>query len=379
MAATKRILCYTKGLNYNNFESKVIITKRTEKHTNTKNRTRQGTYEGAEYLYIPSSPIRSNYFLLRRIQDITSYLKTIIFFLLHIKKEDYVHLYSTFDCLYLTLLILSKIKRVKITRELCEYPHVTRNDSLRNRLIRLVDLKICFPLFSGFVVISSELEKVAKQYGSSHSHIIKIPILIDTNVTTEKYKHHKPYIFHGGTMYERKDAIVSTMKAFAIASKELNYAIDFILIGPTSPHKKELNQIITDNHLENNVYFKEQLPNEEIIKYQNGAALSILNKNNNLQNRCGFSTKLGEILLSGTPVITTTVGEANYFLKDNESAYIVPPHQPHLIAQKIIQAFSNEKERIDIGLNGKQIAMKYFDYKYQGERFKSFIYNILKS
>lgn len=379
MAATKRILCYAKGLIYNDIDCKVIITQRTEKHANIKNFISQGFYEGTTYQYIPSSPIRSNLFLLRRVQDIVSYFKTIVFFLFHIKRKDYVHLYSTFDSLYLTLLILCKIKKIKITRELCEYPHVTKNDSIRNKLIRLIDLKICFPLFSGFVVISTELEKVAKRYGSSQSSIIKIPILIDTNVTTEKYSHSKPYIFHGGTMLERKDAIVSTMKAFAMASKRLNYTVDFILIGPASPHKKELEQIIYDNKLQQNVYFKAQLPNEEIIKYQNGAALSILNKNDNLQNRCGFSTKLGEILLSATPVITTTIGEANYYLRDNESAYIVEPHRPDLIAQKIFQAFSNEKERISIGLKGKQIAEKYFDYKTQGKRYKEFISNLLNN
>lgn len=377
MAATNRIICYAKGLISNGIDCKVIITKRTELYTHIKNPLRKGKYDIVPYLYIPKSPIRSKHFLTRRIQDIESYWETTLYLLKKLKKSDYIHLYMPFSGMYLTIIAISKLKGVKITRELCEYPHATQNDSLRKRLIRQIDLKICFPLFTGFIVISNELEKIAKRYGSFHTHIIKIPILIDKSIIQDKYCHPKPYIFHGGTMLERKDAIISTMKAFAKASKTLHKSIDFILVGPTSPHQNELNQIIQENHLEKNVFFKGPLPHKEVIKFQNGASLSILNKNDNVQNRFGFSTKLGEILLSATPVITTTIGEANFFLKNNESAYIVSPHQPDLIAQKIIQAFTNEEERITIGLNGKKIAEKYFDYRYQGERFKEFILNCM--
>lgn len=376
MAATKRILCYAKGLVSNHMNCNIIITKRTEISTSYKNRSPKGVFENVQYQYIPTSTLRSNNFIKRRIDDFLTYWSTIFFCITKISSKDYMHLFLPFGWTYITILILSKLKGIKITRELCEYPCATRNDSLYNRIMRQIDLRICFPAFTGFIVISNELEKVAKQYGASRASIIKIPILIDDNANKEMYIHNKPYIFHGGTMYERKDAIISTMNAFAMSAKKMNYSIDFILIGPPSPHQKELNKIIKENHLENNVIFKGQLSNQEVIRYQNGASLSILNKNDNIQNRCGFSTKLGEILMSRTPVITTTIGEANYYLKNGESAYIVEPHHPELIAQKIIQAFTNNKERVYIGENGYRIAIKYFNYTYQGKRFKEYILNL---
>ena len=114
------------------------------------------------------------------------------------------------------------------------------------------------------------------------------------------------------------------------------------------------------------------LSHDESLRYQKGAFLTILNKNDNLQNQHGFSTKLGEVLISGTPVITTTVGEANLWLEDGVSAYIVKPGKPEEIAAKIVQAYNNEKERQAIADKGRQVAAQYFNTTYQGQRMKQF-------
>ena len=173
-------------------------------------------------------------------------------------------------------------------------------------------------------------------------------------------------------MTERKDAIISTMKAFAQASHKINCGLDFILAGPKSPHEKELAEIIRGNGLQDHVRFLPLLSHDESLRYQKGAFLTILNKNDNLQNQHGFSTKLGEVLISGTPVITTTVGEANLWLEDGVSAYIVKPGKPEEIAAKIVQAYNNEKERQAIAEKGRQVAAQYFNTTYQGQRMKQF-------
>lgn len=52
---------------------------------------------------------------------------------------------------------------------------------------------------------------------------------------------------------------------------------------------------------------------QKLMEYTKGASLFIIYKNENIQNKYCFATKLGEYLLSGNPVITTDVGEAMYF------------------------------------------------------------------
>uniref|UniRef100_UPI004038A576 glycosyltransferase family 4 protein n=1 Tax=Odoribacter laneus TaxID=626933 RepID=UPI004038A576 len=189
---------------------------------------------------------------------------------------------------------------------------------------------------------------------------------------TEKVDVGVPYLFHAGTLTEYKDAVISTLKAFIIAVNEIKIPVKYLLAGPVSPHKKEIEGLLYEHKIENRVIFLGNLKPSEVIKYQKGAFLTVVNKNDNIQNRYGFSTKLGEILWSGTPVITTTVGEANYYLKDGESAYIVEPHNPRLIAEKIIQAFSNPEESRKIAEAGKKIAQDSFNCLSQGKRLASF-------
>lgn len=374
MAATNRIICYSKGLINQHVNCVVVIYQRTGQNNKEQHNTvAKGLYENISYRYIGGSVERSISFLRRRIDDAIDYART-LFFCFTLKPTDVLFNFHTKKRLFIPIFLAAKLKRFKVVRELCEYPMATRSGSLKCKLSRWFELHILFRFFSGFVAISHTLENVADKYKGKHAKVVRIPILIDINKdnTAQCYHHSRPYIFHSGTMYERKDAIVSTMKAFGMAAKRLNYSVDFILAGPKSPHWNELQSIIKENGIEKNVIFLGQLPKDEVVKYQNGASLSILNKKENLQNHYGFSTKLGELLLSNTAVVTTTVGEASYYLKDGESAYIIDPDRPILLVDKIVEAFSDEKKREQIAANGRKVAISNFDCNMQAERLKDF-------
>jgi len=381
MAATNRIICYAKGLIANGIDCQVIVANRTERiDIEQRNFEAKGNFEGIYFEYVSNTVVRSNYFIRRRLDDCGDFVKTIKYCASTVNCGEVILSYHSNSLLSLCILLSSKLCKVKVVRELCEYPYGTREGSFYNRIMQYFEFKLLFPMFNGFIVISQELEHIAKKYGSIRAEIIKVPILIEPyqKEKQEMYLHSRPYIFHCGTMYKRKDAIVSTMKSFAIASEKMDYLIDFILAGPSSPHKAELDEIIQQNKIENNVYFLGQVPQKDIIKYLNGASLALLIKNDNIQNRCGFSTKLGEILLSETPVITTTVGEANNYLKDGESAYITEPHRPELIAEKILEVFRNTKKSQQIASKGKIVAENFFNCVFQGSRIKKFIGNLYK-
>lgn len=374
LAATNRILHYGKGLENAGVDCEVLAIYRTEK-CDVVNKCAKGEINRVKYRYIPGTTKRSDSFIRRRIDDLYDTAKSLIFLLKEIKRGDVVLTYIGGKWIGYTGLIqmICHRKGSLIVRELCELPYATANDSLWNRFRRWCYEKITMPRFDGFIPISEELALYAQRVAKDVPYI-KVPILVDIDQYNDviAHQHSRPYIFHAGTMYERKDAIVSTMKAFAKASKRMNYSVDFILAGPKSPHGKELQSIIAENNLENNVHFIGKITHQEVLAYQKGAALSILNKNDNPQNRCGFSTKLGDILLAGVPVITTTVGEANFFLKDGESAYICEPHNIDAVADKIEQAFVDEQSRTEIGLAGKMVAQNNFDCNIQGVRLRKF-------
>lgn len=77
---------------------------------------------------------------------------------------------------------------------------------------------------------------------------------------------------------------------------------------------------------------------------------------------------MSEYLSFARPVITTTVGEANLYLKDGVNAFIVEPHRPELIADKIIYAVSHPAETVAIGREGHKLTENEFDCVYQTKR-----------
>ena len=373
MATTQRIACYAEALTKNSIKNEVVVIKRTETKGTSRNTTPNGGTPLSSFHYVGGNIFRNGNKFLGKIIDIVDRFKSISYLLKTIKNGDVIILYLLEEVVYPYILIkLAHIKGVSVVRDFCEYPYATRTSSFFTNWIRMRYLKDMLPKHDGTLCISHALLNVAKQY-AQHGHHILLPIMVGDLQTHTRHHHPKPYIFHGGSMLERKDAIVSTMKAFVEANTILGKRLDFILAGPPSPHRRELDEIISQGGMEDNVFFLPIMNLTTLNEYQNGAFLSILNKNDNEQNQHGFSNKLGEVLVSGTPVITTTVGEAKYWLKDGESAYIVDPHDPHKISQKIVEAFYDDEKRIKIGEKGKEIAQKYFNTSYQGEIIKSYL------
>lgn len=375
MAAAKRIYCYAKGMQASGLECEIIIVYRTEKKVKPLGNVKaKACYEGVSYRYIANSTYRNVNLIIRKINDAMDFLRLLWFCRTKIRKKDIVLHYSESISLQLGTFLGCCFSGVRHIRELCEYPFITQKNTVKIRLKQRFMLFFLFPFFDAFIVISQALYEVATTYKGKKAKILKVPILID--IVQEKqrktFQSDIPYIFHAGTLYETKDGIESTLKAFAMAIQHLSMSLQFY-IASDDGNLKALNQCINNLGIQDSVFFLGKLTQKEVIPYWKGASLAILNKNDNLQNRYGFSTKLAEILLSETAVITTTVGEANYYLKDGESAYIVLPHRPELIADKIIQAFTNEEERKQIAKKGREIAEKEFDCIYQGERIKTFI------
>lgn len=379
MAATNRIMNYAKGLLANGVECEVITCRRTEPYGAVKNNDNKGVADGdVPFRYIPPTTQRSSRFLNRRIDDFLDDWAVAGWIKKNVIAGDVVLYFNPQFSHILRVVRACHRRKCKIVRELCEYPYGTQSDSIKEKVLRWLYERIAMPRFDGFIAISESLEKYAKEKGGKSAAIIKVPILIGAEQYegVEAYKQECPYIFHAGTMYERKDAIVSTMKAFAKASKELDSKVDFILAGPESPHKEELAAIIAENKLEDRVHFIGRLTHTEVLRYQKGAWLTILNKNDNVQNRNGFSTKLGDVLLAGTPVITTTVGEANNWLKDGESAFITEPHNVDAIAEQIVRAYRNPELMKRVSAGGKKVAKENFDYCIQGKRLKEYFKTI---
>lgn len=379
MAATNRITSYAKGISENGLACKILILKRTEVYNNIRNHKLSGNIDNYSFKYISNSTIRSKYRIIRLILDYIDYLHSIFYIINNVKNNDVVFFYGTSIKFEKAILSISKIIGYKTIRELCEYPFASNTQTSRiKRKTNYVFMNL-FPKYDAFISISHSLYYLAEQYKSNNSKNLLIPILVDKSrfcVMVQDVKHiEEPYIFHCGTLTQTKDNIIETLEAFALSVNEIPFTIKYIFAGEYehSPIKQDIDKVIRNNNLDNNVIFLGVLPYNEVLSWLCGCNLVVLNKNTTIQNQYGFSTKLGEYLMAGKPVITTTVGDAKYYLINNESAYIVEPDNAKLISHAIVYAFMNEIKSNIIGRRGREIAECTFDYKINGEKIVKFI------
>jgi len=383
MAAGKRRLCYAKGLMAAGLECQIVVCRKTEPGTTQPEMPDEGIFNGIKYIYI-SGKVRNKNKFIRKIDDLIDLCKGFFYSLNHVKKGDIIYSYFYGNLFHLILILAGKIKGAKVVKELCEYPFVFGKQTLINNLKRIFELKCIFPLFDGFIAISNSLEELSNKYKSKHARVIKVPILVEKNypdVTFDSMNSdiEVPYILHTGTMNDQKDGISEIIQAFAIAINQLERPVKLVFTGPNPTQRKEYDNLIVKYHLKERIIFTGMLSSFDLAKYQYFSSLSIINKKNNLQNRNCFPTKLGEMLIYETAVITTNVGDANIYLKDGVSAYIVESDHPDLLAKKIISAFRNNEERNRIAKAGRKVAQLEFDCLYHGERLAKYFLGLNKN
>jgi glycosyltransferase involved in cell wall biosynthesis len=103
------------------------------------------------------------------------------------------------------------------------------------------------------------------------------------------------------------------------------------------------------------------------------ASVLALARPSSLQAEAGFSTKLGEYLATGKPVVITRTGEIENYLKDDESAYLAPPDDMQAFAQRLHHALSHPDQARAVGQNGRVVVTSKFDYRTNALRLQEFI------
>lgn len=371
-ATTTRTLSYAKGFIDNGVECEVIIPIPTCSASDKMNIEHKGIYKGVPFRYSYPSTRRSASFIKRRYHDFVGQVKT-LYHILRIPKGDIVLLYNGNNSWNRLALLACKLSGIKSVLEMNELPYCEGEQTKDRQKQRQITLEKILPKFNGVIVISDELGKLVRKY--SNAKIIKVPIITppDTNHQAD-CNNNERFIFHSGKLTEAKDGVCGMLEAFGIAFPKIGKDVKFILTGNVemSPDKDKIKAIISKYSLEENVVFTGYIEEEELRKYQSNCTMVIINKYDSLQNKYCFATKLSEYLAMKRPVVTTNIGEAMNYLQDNVNAYIVEPHNPQLIADKIIEIFNNPQKAAEIGENGFLLTTKEFNYKYQGKRMLEF-------
>ena len=101
-----------------------------------------------------------------------------------------------------------------------------------------------------------------------------------------------------------------------------------------------------------------------------------LDRPDNIQAKYGFPTKLGEYLLTGNPVVITSVGDIPLFLRDGYSVLLAEPNSPNSFSAKLNWALENPDISHRIGEEGRKIAELEFDSQTETNKIIKVIHGI---
>ncbi|MEO6683138.1 MAG: glycosyltransferase [Ginsengibacter sp.] len=377
-AEVQKIILISKSLIISNNKVTVICRNGYHNSSERPNLNRSGVYENINYIYASGSVFRNKNFLRRRINHVKGRINEILLLRNYKKRKelDYAILSTRnfYSIVYYS--ILSKLFKFKTILNYVEYYSAMEkgkfqiskkiNDTLFDRLAPSISDAV-FPI-SEFLIEQTKRVSPYKNY-------LKIPGLTDFDnykgietLNIEKY-----FLFCGHAAY--KEIIYFIIDSYSLL-KSNSVKLYLVINGD----QEDLNSIkeyalMKDPSKKINIYSK--LSQKELFTYYYNALALLIPLRPTFQDIARFPHKTGEYLASGNPVISTNYGEVKNYFTDGENMLLAEAYDIYLFAEKMEYAISNPQEVKEIGLKGKNVAIKLFDYRYKAQEIDDFLNSVL--
>jgi len=270
------------------------------------------------------------------------------------------------------LCLVARLSGKRFAIELNELPHsilAARLDTQRgNKLKRWLAFHLVYPWVDGFLVISTALGNVARRYGSSRATIAQVPILTDGEDMPQwsATALDKPSIFHAGTLTDEKDGITGVIEAFAkCAAKQSHLHFEFSNDTALPGIMRRIQATLQSYNVAERVTFHRYLSHTSLRAKLLSCSFVVVNKPDNLRNRHNFSTKLGEYMSLGLPIITTATGDAGRYLVHQENCLIISnASDSDEIAGHMCTLLDNPALAAKLGANARKTSEDAFAYSH---------------
>lgn len=375
-AAVNRCLAIYGVLADDNFEVLAI----NNKSLNQKNdkAAKKGFFDMINYLFTTAYLIKPNSFIKRRYNNFTGKWNEIwLLIRLGFKNElDLMFFYPSGNYFnfveLLTYRFLSKIFRFKIISHFVEYRSgfYNRTGILYKINDRLFD-KYFMHLVDGVIPISEFLIDRIKEKRPKMP-LLKLPPLVNFDLFT-KYRSTQEknyFLYVGNTGHYRP--IVTILDAFSMVTST-TYQLKLVLHGTMD----RILKVIDEHPKKDQIQVLSNLEYKELIQCYCNAKALLIPLDDSLKDVARFPNKIAEYLASANPIITANNGEIPYYFTDMENAFVAKTDEAALIAEKINFIVENPDRASEIGLEGYQTGLQYFDSNNIANKLEVFINKVL--
>ncbi len=168
----------------------------------------------------------------------------------------------------------------------------------------------------------------------------------------EKLKLKGKVIIFVGRLVSRK-RLDDLLIAFRLVKKRLRGEASLIIIGE-GPYRKHLEKFSKALKIDRDVVFTGKVSEEEIPLYYAASDLFVLPSRYE-----GLGLVVLEAFASGKPVVATKVGGCVELVENGVNGFIVPPRQPIIMAEKILNILSNDELRREMGVKARMKAEEF--------------------
>lgn len=292
-----------------------------------------------------------------------------------IQGEIVILNYPSTTSLLLDIMMLLFIRKIPVYCELNEVREFASgsNNNNRNRLYNAF-LDRTFKWYDGIVFISRHIQ----EYYSAKAHRdVVVPILSDCNKTfiPSKGINTLDFVFVGTVSFpkENLDELFEGFCLFANEHPEARLKLYGIL---SQTDQKRLEGFVEKHGMKDKILYLGKLQHLEVEGVLSTAGALLLSRSNNKQNYYGFSTKLSEYAVSGTPIIMTNTGVVADYFQDKTNCLLCEGYDRKAFKQKFDElAQMSIAEKKQMTENAYKVAQNHFDYRLYSKTLKSFFFN----
>jgi len=375
-AATNRVYMYAKGFSENGVRAVVICF--ASQHLDISN----GIIDGVPYYHPYQQKKRSEYFIVRRWQNLAKYFRTYSI-MKRLHKQDKILAINVWTNLFLTHLFawfLSKLFKAELITESSEHPLRFYQKGLFRKKLGALKSYVESHLNDGFFCISRYLVNFYRERGIDSKRLFLVPSIVDPSRFSVQANSPlaQQYIGYFGSLTFERDSVDVLLKGFARFSNEEPNV--YLVLGGfcSDSQRKKILALISELNIETKVIILNHLTKEEITGYIAHACALVMVRSRDLESDASYPSKLTEFLATGKPVVSVDVGEISDYLSDGVNIFLTQPGDVGEIAEKLISIFKNYSNAALIGKRGRVLTEGIFNYNYQAKRMIDFI-KLLKS
>jgi len=361
IASINRCLALAKGMGELGVTVKIVFI-----YPNTTKDKVKNFYKNVDFIYLWDSFSPKNKYLKHLVSRFF-----LLFYVVRLKKNETVLLYGTINPWYAFLFNPA----LKVFNEITEHPSVhIHNNKFIGKLQYYFFKKFCLKI-NGIITITPSLSKFfIDEFGIKKEKVTTINMIVDSvRFENIEIKERKNTITYCGTISESKDGIIYLLNAFKTVLNQ-HPEMKLTLIGgfESAQTKDNVYKLIQTFSIKDNVIITGEVSSDEMPILLAESKLLVLSRPNSIQAQYGFPTKLGEYLMTKNPIVITDVGDFKMYLKDKHDIIYTIPNDAEDFAAKINWVLNNYSIALQIGSNGKNVAMQSFNYKIEARKLLDF-------